>query len=84
MNTTLQNVVEFHKAFGQLVSEKITYDIPDNVKKLRWTLITEEYKELVKAEEEDDRIEIADALCDLRYVVNGTIINSFASHKFQN
>jgi len=44
------------------------------VKTLRFNLMTEEYLELLKAEAENDRVEIADALCDLKYVLNGTII----------
>lgn len=80
MNTTLQNVLDFHITFGQVVNEVPTLAISSEVKKLRHTLMTEEYKETLKGEADNDMFEKADGLCDLLYVLNGTII----THGMQN
>lgn len=74
IDKTLQGVLLFHEVFGQYISEEITVNIPEDVKRLRHNLMSEEYLELLKAEGENDVIEVADALCDLKYVLNGTII----------
>lgn len=80
MDITLVNVLEFHETFGQFSSYEVALTIPENVKKLRYNLMSEEYLELLKAENENNLVEVADALCDLKYVVNGTII----AHGLQN
>lgn len=66
----LSQVNEFMKVMGQ---EMPTLPcIPSiKVQQLRYNLIEEENKELIDAVEDDNLVEIADALCDLLYVTLG-------------
>jgi predicted HAD superfamily Cof-like phosphohydrolase len=60
----------FMKVMGQGMPEQPT--IPHKqIQNLRWKLIQEENEELSTAAEANDIVEVADALCDLRYVVEG-------------
>ena len=74
MNITLQNVKDFHTAFNHPIGDFIQFDIDPKIKSLRHGLIAEEYKELADAEADNDIVETADAICDLRYVNNGAVI----------
>jgi predicted HAD superfamily Cof-like phosphohydrolase len=74
MNITLQNVKDFHTAFNHPIGDFIQFGINPDLKKLRHSLIAEEYKELADAEADNDVVETADAICDLKYVNNGAII----------
>lgn len=64
-------VLEFQRASGQPVS-----DTPRTLTKeeadFRDTLLREEIKELQYAIVDDNRVEILDALCDIKYVNDGT------------
>ena len=68
--TNFQKVSIFTKAMGQDQPEKSGFP-DDNIIDLRLDLINEEYKELRDAVEDDDIIEVADALTDMLYVVYG-------------
>lgn len=71
MNTQLNQVKEFHDTFG--VYSQDTHGLPKRaVRKLRKSLIKEEFKEFLLGEKNNDIVEIADALADLIYVINGT------------
>lgn len=71
MSDMFKSVVEFQKAFGQLVSDEPVF--PDTeTRKLRIKLLAEEFDEYVNAEKENDFIEVADALADLIYIACGT------------
>lgn len=66
----IQQVSEFMTVMGQGMPETPT--IPtEGIRELRFNLIKEENHELVEAARNSDIIEVADALCDLRYVVEG-------------
>lgn len=67
-------VADFHQAFGLPIG-KSTVSLTDNkYRDLRITLLKEEYNEFIQAENEDDFIEIADALADMLYIIGGTLI----------
>ncbi len=69
----LNDVSEFHQTFEMPVLETPT--IPDKKRcALRINLLEEELNELKKAIEDNDLIEVADALCDLQYVLSGAIL----------
>lgn len=68
-----QRVREFHLAFGHPVLSEPRIPGKDRVA-LRIELIEEELKELKDAIEDNDIVEIADALGDLDYVVNGAAL----------
>lgn len=66
----IQQVSEFMAVMGQEMPEQPT--IPSQgIQALRYKLIDEENNELSEAAAKNDIIEVADALCDLRYVVEG-------------
>lgn len=71
MTDMFNSVVEFQKAFGQLVSDKA--ELPDmDTRALRIRLLTEEFTEYRNAEKDNDFVEIADALADIIYIACGT------------
>lgn len=64
-------VAEFMEAAGQEVSSKrreLTFDEAQ----FRYRLLQEEIEELKAAVAAEDRVEILDALCDIKYVNDGT------------
>jgi len=71
MTDMFNSVVEFQKAFGQLVSDKPEF--PDSKTRiLRMRLLSEEFVEYNTAEHDNNLIEVADALADLIYIACGT------------
>lgn len=68
--TNFEKVENFMRAFGQDVKDHP--ELADfNTAELRLELITEEVQELATAIDNDDIVEIADALTDILYVVYG-------------
>jgi predicted HAD superfamily Cof-like phosphohydrolase len=77
----LNLVAEFHKTFKHPILSTPT--IPaENRCNLRVALLAEELKELEVAILEKDIIGIADALCDLQYVLSGAILEFGLGEKF--
>lgn len=69
----LNSVFIFHQIFDHPILSKP--DIPSQERsELRVTLIEEELEELREAIKDTDIIEIADALCDIQYVLSGAIL----------
>lgn len=82
MNKTLKQVEDFHDTFSVPVLE--SPQIPDeNRCKLRVDLLQEELNELKQAIEDKNIVEIADALCDLQYVLNGAILEFGIKDSFE-
>lgn len=68
----LTDVAQFHDIFGLPVIERPS--IPDKKRcELRISLLQEELNELKEAIENNDLVEVADALCDIQYVLSGAI-----------
>lgn len=79
---TLSAVAEFHRTFNHPVLGQPT--VPDEGRcRLRVALLAEELKELETAIQEKDLTEIADALCDLQYVLSGAILEFGLAGKFR-
>jgi predicted HAD superfamily Cof-like phosphohydrolase len=79
---SLELVAEFHKTFKHPILSTPT--IPDeNRCKLRVALIAEELKELEVAIIEKDIVAVADALCDIQYVLSGAILEFGLGEKFK-
>lgn len=69
-----EQVMEFHQTYNCLITAKPT--LPDAAnRKLRLDLLKEEYEELLEAEANDDLVEIADALADMQYLIQGHAIS---------
>lgn len=78
----LNQVAEFHRTFQHPILD--TPQIPSEDRcKLRISLIAEELEELQDAIKENDIVEIADALCDIQYVLSGAILEFGLGDKFK-
>ncbi|RBL94145.1 hypothetical protein DF182_07420 [Chitinophaga flava] len=77
----LNKVAEFHTTFKHPIEK--TPVIPDQQRcDLRVSLISEELNELQQAIADKNIVEIADALCDLQYVLAGAILEFGLGEKF--
>src|SRR6187402_1846991 len=80
---SLNQVAEFHTTFKHPILPAPT--IPSEERcKLRVELLAEELKELQQAIDDKDMVEIADALCDLQYVLSGAILEFGLGEKFKD
>ena len=77
----LNLVAEFHKTFKHPILDKPAIPGEDRCK-LRVALIAEELKELEVAILEKDIVSVADALCDIQYVLSGAILEFGLGDKF--
>jgi predicted HAD superfamily Cof-like phosphohydrolase len=79
---SLSSVAEFHSTFKHPILSKP--QIPDSKRcALRVSLLTEEVKELEEAIADQNLVEIADALCDIQYVLSGAILEFGMADKFK-
>ena len=68
-----QRVAEFHRAFGHPIADHPS--LPDQtVRDLRIALLKEELLEFNVAHGANDRVEMADALADICYIIAGTAV----------
>lgn len=78
---SLNQVAEFHRTFNAPILK--TPQIPAKERaELRVSLLQEELDELKKAIEDNDLVEVADALCDLQYVLSGAVLEFGLGEKF--
>lgn len=78
----LNQVAEFHHTFKHPVLAKPSLPSKERCE-LRISLLAEELKELEQAVENNDLVEVADALCDLQYVLAGAILEFGLGEKFK-
>lgn len=79
----LNDVSEFHKTFNLPILDKPVIPGKDRWA-LRLSLIEEEVQELREAIENDDLVEVADAFCDIQYVLSGAILEFGLGEKFKD
>jgi len=78
---SLTSVAQFHRTFQHPILDNP--QIPSEARcNLRVALITEELEELKEAIQAQDIIDIADALCDIQYVLSGAILEFGLKDKF--
>ena len=78
---SLNQTADFHRLFNHPILESPT--IPDKKRcELRVELISEELDELKEAIANNDLVEVADALCDIQYVLSGAVHEFGMSEKF--
>jgi predicted HAD superfamily Cof-like phosphohydrolase len=65
---SLNQVADFHRTFKAPILDSPQIPSADRCK-LRVSLIAEELKELQEAIDNNDLVEVADALCDIQYVL---------------
>jgi predicted HAD superfamily Cof-like phosphohydrolase len=78
----LNLVADFHKTFKHPILASPAIPSADRCK-LRVALLAEELKELEVAILENDIVEVADALCDIQYVLSGAILEFGLGEKFK-
>ena len=78
----LNLVADFHRTFKHPILDKPQIPAEDRCK-LRVALIDEELKELEVAILEKDIVAVADALCDIQYVLSGAILEFGLGEKFK-
>jgi predicted HAD superfamily Cof-like phosphohydrolase len=79
----LRMVADFHTTFKHPILPQP--GIPGEERcKLRIALIAEELKELEVAIRDKDIVEVADALCDIQYVLSGAILEFGLAEKFHD
>ena len=83
MKDKIKAVQEFHEAFkiGYRTHLKADLGIAKNT--LRFDLMKEENEEYLEAANNNDMIEVADALGDMLYILCGTIIEHGMQHKIE-
>src|SRR6185503_7099706 len=80
---SLNQVAEFHTTFKHPIQPAPV--IPSKERcQLRIALLAEELKELQEAVDNNDLVEVADALCDLQYVLSGAILEFGLGEKFKD
>jgi len=81
MKNKIEAVKTFHEAFklDYRETQKANLGIDKNM--LRYNLMKEENEEYVEAANNDDLVEVADALGDMLYILCGTIIEHGLQHK---
>lgn len=78
---SLNQVGEFHKTFKAPILD--SPQIPSKQRcELRVNLLQEELNELSQAIKDENIIEIADALCDIQYVLSGAVLEFGLGDKF--
>lgn len=68
------NLKEFHSTYEVYASDEPHLPAED-IRELRRKLMKEEYEEYVKGEEENDLVQIADAIADIIYIALGTAVS---------
>jgi len=83
MKNKIAAVYQFHTAFNLNIQDTPTVAISEDRKKLRFELMKEENEEYLEAAENNDLVEVADALGDMLYILCGTIIEHGMQDKIE-
>lgn len=84
MQQKLNAVKDFHTAFGLGVSTEMKGSLGEQKNLLRFNLMKEENEEYLEAVQNNDLVEIADALGDMLYILCGTILEHGLQHKIED
>ena len=83
MQKQLKAVRIFHETYGLGVSEEMKADLGALKSELRYNLMKEENEEYLEAVQNNDIVEIADALGDMLYILCGTILEHGLQNKIE-
>lgn len=83
MQKQLNAVKIFHETYGLGVSNEMIADLGKLKNELRYNLMKEENEEYLEAVENNDIVEIADALGDMLYILCGTILEHGLQNKIE-
>lgn len=83
MQDKIEAVKAFHSAFKIGYRDTPKADLGQDKNLLRYKLMREENEEYLEAANNNDLVEVADALGDLLYILCGTIIEHGLQHKIE-
>ena len=83
MKAKINAVALFHQSFGLGISQSPKANLGAEKIRLRFNLMDEENKEYLLAAQEDDLVEVADALGDMLYILCGTILEHGMQYKIE-
>ena len=83
MKHKISAVEIFHNSFGLGVSSEMKADLGEQKNRLRFNLMDEENKEYLEAANNNDLVEVADALGDMLYILCGTILEHGMQNKIE-
>jgi predicted HAD superfamily Cof-like phosphohydrolase len=78
----LNQVADFHRTFKHPIEKAPVIPAPERCR-LRVSLLQEELQELEDAIAANDLVEVADALCDIQYVLSGAVLEFGLGDKFR-
>ena len=84
MKNKIEAVKDFHKAFKIGYRETPKANLGSDKNMLRYKLMREENEEYLDAANNNDLVEVADALGDMLYILCGTIIEHGLQHKIED
>jgi predicted HAD superfamily Cof-like phosphohydrolase len=83
MKSKINAVTEFHTTFKLNMNSKPVAHIGEDRNLLRFNLMQEENEEYLEAANNNDLVEVADALGDMLYILCGTIIEHGMQDKIE-
>lgn len=83
MKNKIAAVTEFHSAFKLNMNSSPIANIGEDRNLLRFNLMQEENEEYLEAANNNDSVEVADALGDMLYILCGTIIEHGMQDKIE-
>ncbi|UAM97097.1 nucleoside triphosphate pyrophosphohydrolase family protein [Polaribacter litorisediminis] len=83
MKSKITAVTEFHTAFKLNMNNEPVAHIGEDRNLLRFNLMQEENEEYLEAANNNDLVEVADALGDMLYILCGTIIEHGMQDKIE-
>ncbi len=84
MKDKIEAVKTFHTSFKIGYRETPKADLGKAKNALRFDLMKEENEEYIEAAQNNDLVEVADALGDMLYILCGTIIEHGLQHKIED
>ena len=81
MKKQIESVKKFHNTYKLGYSKTPIANLGNSKNKLRFSLMSEENEEYLEAANNNDMIEVADALGDMLYILCGTIIEHGMQYK---
>ncbi len=83
MESKIKAVELFHNSFGLGVSQQPKANLGEEKNLLRFNLMDEENREYLEAANNNDLVEVADALGDMLYILCGTILEHGMQYKIE-
>lgn len=79
----ITRVLEFAQTYNVFYMDDVDFTtvVDEKVRVMRYKLIAEENEEYLKAALANDKVQILDALSDLEYVIDGTVLTYGLQHK---